>query len=94
MCWVLPAYSGWIEWIYIASGWSNIILNEMNSIYTIAIYNFAHHRILTCRIELIFKNVFPGLVCIVANLLFFINIFRILMTKLRAPQSNEPVHYR
>ena len=35
-----------------------------------------------------------GLLCILANLGFFINIFRILMTKLRAPQSNEPVHYR
>ena len=35
-----------------------------------------------------------GLACILANLIFFINIFRILVTKLRAPHANEPAHFR
>ena len=36
----------------------------------------------------------PGLACILANFIFFINIFRILLTKLRAPHANEPAHFR
>eukprot|EP00095_Tigriopus_kingsejongensis_P004606 snap_masked-scaffold2114_size20529-processed-gene-0.1 protein:Tk04606 transcript:snap_masked-scaffold2114_size20529-processed-gene-0.1-mRNA-1 annotation:"calcitonin gene-related peptide type 1 receptor" len=36
----------------------------------------------------------PGLLCIVANMFFFINIFRILVTKLQAPHANEPAHFR
>ena len=36
----------------------------------------------------------PGLVCILANFVFFINIFRILVIKLRAPHANEPAHFR
>ena len=36
----------------------------------------------------------PGLACILANFVFFINIFRILVTKLRAPHANEPAHFR
>ena len=36
----------------------------------------------------------PGLACILANVVFFIDIFRILVTKLRAPHANEPAHFR
>lgn len=36
----------------------------------------------------------PGLGCILANFVFFVNIFRILVTKLRAPHANEPAHFR
>ena len=36
----------------------------------------------------------PGLFCILANFLFFVNIFRILIIKLRAPHANEPAHFR
>ena len=36
----------------------------------------------------------PGLVCILANFVFFINIFRILVIKLQAPHANEPAHFR
>lgn len=35
-----------------------------------------------------------GLACIIANAIFFVNIFRILITKLRAPHANEPAHFR
>ena len=54
MCWALPASESYIEWIYMA----------------------------------------PGFSCILANFIFFINIFRILVTKLRAPHANEPAHFR
>ena len=37
---------------------------------------------------------FAGLLCILANACFFVNIFRILVTKLRAPHANEPAHFR
>ena len=36
----------------------------------------------------------PGLFCIAANLFFFLNIFYILLTKLRAPHANEPTNFR
>ncbi len=36
----------------------------------------------------------PGLMCILANFCFFLNIFRILVTKLQAPHANEPAHFR
>ena len=36
----------------------------------------------------------PGLACILANFVFFVNIFRILVTKLHAPHANEPAHFR
>ncbi|XP_059085295.1 calcitonin gene-related peptide type 1 receptor-like isoform X2 [Tigriopus californicus] len=36
----------------------------------------------------------PGLLCILANMVYFINIFRILVTKLQAPHANEPAHFR
>lgn len=36
----------------------------------------------------------PGLICIMANFIFFVNIFRILVTKLKAPHANEPAHFR
>ncbi len=36
----------------------------------------------------------PGLACILANFVFFLNIFRILVIKLRAPHANEPAHFR
>ncbi len=36
----------------------------------------------------------PGLLCILANFCFFVNIFRILVTKLQAPHANEPAHFR
>ena len=36
----------------------------------------------------------PGLTCILANFVFFVNIFRILVTKLHAPHANEPAHFR
>lgn len=35
-----------------------------------------------------------GMACILANVIFFANIFRILITKLRAPHANEPEHFR
>ena len=41
-----------------------------------------------------FVNPPPGLLCILANACFFVNIFRILVTKLRAPHANEPAHFR
>ena len=36
----------------------------------------------------------PGLLCIAGNIFFFLNIFFILMTKLRAPHANEPTNFR
>jgi len=36
----------------------------------------------------------PGLLCIAGNIFFFLNIFRILLTKLRAPHANEPTNFR
>ena len=36
----------------------------------------------------------PGLACILANFVFFVNIFRILVTKLHAPHANDPAHFR
>jgi len=36
----------------------------------------------------------PGLLCIAGNIFFFLNIFYILITKLRAPHANEPTNFR
>lgn len=36
----------------------------------------------------------PGLLCIAGNVFFFLNIFFILLTKLRAPHANEPTNFR
>merc|ERR1719367_1047007 len=37
----------------------------------------------------------PGLLCIAGNIFFFLNIFYILLTKLRgAPRANEPTNFR
>ena len=36
----------------------------------------------------------PGLLCIAGNVFFFVNIFYILITKLRAPHANEPTNFR
>ena len=36
----------------------------------------------------------PGLLCIAGNMFFFVNIFYILLTKLRAPHANEPTNFR
>ena len=50
MCWVLPAYSGWIEWIYIGLG----LLYKF--LYFIFKMNSRHYRMLNFHyLQLIFR---------------------------------------
>ena len=46
------------------------------------------------RLKTLLLLTLTGLLCIVANIAFFVNIFIILVHKLQAPHANEPEMFR
>ena len=48
----------------------------------------------TVSLETLLLLTLTGLLCIVANIAFFVNIFIILVHKLQAPHANEPEMFR